>query len=145
MNANNPDPLMAANDKLRQCLAANFQGNENEWTKCVHDALAKVAAAIQVEVGGSEQELQLVGEINPDFKSPVAERHVEATRERMIQLGERVHQLRAEIRQAEDRLPLDLIHVRLRGEELVNALNEVRKADNEFLLDASTSNPGAGD
>jgi hypothetical protein len=146
MNADKTDPLIAANCKLRQCLAEDFHGNETGWSECVHDALAQVAAAIQDQVRDSEQSLKTVGDINPDFQAPFAERHVEWARDRLIQLGERVHQLRADLRNAaETSLPLDQIQMRLRGQEIADGIDDVRHEDDKFLLDAVTSNPGAGD
>ena len=87
-----------------------------------------------------------LGDINPDFvNTPTMERHTEMTRERFIKLGETIHQLRAEIHQLRPTRPYDVPELRLRGEKIVIAVEEVRKNDEKFLIDTGNSNPGAGE
>ncbi len=140
------DPLFALMHRLREALAADFRDRESRWADAVHKVLGELAAEIQEEVRAAEQSKDMVGGINPDFQSsPNTERHVETTRGQMIQLGERVHQLRADIRLACEHPTFEVIPVRLRGEEIATGIENVRQADDKFLLDTFNSNPGAGD
>ena len=140
------DPLFASMHGLRQALAADYRDRDSWWADAVHIALGQVAAAIQGEVQAVEQSLANIGDINPDFQNaPAAERHIQATREQFIRLGEMVHQLRADIRQTGKNNLLDCAQLRLRGQEIANTIEKVRKADERFLLDTINTNPGAGE
>jgi hypothetical protein len=146
MNEVKSDLLVASMHGLRQALAADYRDRDSWWADAVHIALGQAAAAIQEEVQAVEQSMANVGDINPDFQNaPAAERHVQATREQFIRLGEKVHQLRAYIRQAGENHLLDPAQLRLRGQEIADAIEKVRKADEKFLLDTVNSNPGAGE
>jgi hypothetical protein len=146
MNVVKSDRLLASVNTLRHALSAEGSADGRQWGEAVHGALGRVIDAIADEVHAAEQSLKDLGEINPDFQnSPVADRHVTATRDQLIRLREQVHQLRSEIRQLLEMHPLDLVQVRLRGEEIAAAIEKVRAANDKFLLATVNTNPGAGE
>jgi hypothetical protein len=53
--------------------------------------------------------------------------------------------LRADIRQAGEKHLLDPAQLHLRGQDIANTIEKVRKADERFLLDTINTNPGAGE
>jgi len=146
MNEVKTDPLCVAVDKFLSALAAESRSQELVWADGVHLALGRLADAIQQEVQSAEQETKTVGDINPDLQNaPAVERHTQTMRTQLIQLGEKVHQLRTEVRTAREGRTVKSAQLRLLGEELGAALKKVRHAKDEFLLKTFNSNPGAGD
>jgi hypothetical protein len=146
MNQINPDPLVAATEELQRALNADARARSSQWADDVHAALEVLAAAIQEEVQAAEKSTAMVGNINPDFQNaPGTERHVQTTREQLINLGERVHQLRADLRHAGGHHALDLAQMRPRGQELLDAIAKLRHAMDEYLMKTLNTNPGAGE
>jgi hypothetical protein len=141
MNEVKLDPLIAALGEVRAALDADDRRRETQWTDNVHAALGKMAAAIQHEVQGAEKSMDTIGAINPDFHhAPGTERQIQTARAELIQLGERVHQMRADLRKG-----LDAAEVRRTGEVLATAVEKARRAESELLFATLNSNPGAGD
>ena len=142
MNLVHATPLQVCLEELRTALART---RDQDWMDSVHGALADVAAAVQEQVRAAEDELANVGVINPDFRAaPIADRHVEWKRENLIKLGEMVHQLRGEIQKATS-ASADFPLLRQCGQKIADAIEEIQKRDDEFLLKTLNSNPGAGD
>lgn len=132
------------------CLVRNLrhalESGPDRWLDATYEALGHVADAVHDEVGTVEDIPDRLGDINPDFQHvPSTQRHVDTTRNLMIQLGEQAHQLRAEIRQAHEMPPLDLVQLRLRGEEIAGMIEKVEKDDEKFMFETANSNPGAGE
>ncbi len=146
MSQVNIQTLLATTQKLKRAYSAHWQDRESQWASDVHVALGELATAIQDEVQGSEKSMKIVGEINPDFRdAPVTDRHIQANREQLIQLGEQVHQLRADLRSAEERGVFDVDQIRRRCGEIHDALESVRHEDNDFLQNTLNTNLGAGE
>lgn len=134
------DPVFSAVEDLQTMLTGHVSGS-TAWRDDFHLALGRVAAAIQQDVQAAEQEVKHIGSVNEDFKdAPVTQRRVEATRADLIELGERIHQLRADTRAGNS-----VDELRRRGDDLVKRLEAVRHAKNEILLETLNSNPGAGE
>jgi hypothetical protein len=146
MSQANLDRLFTSVRDLRHALAEESLSNAQRWADAVHRALGDMADAIQDAIERAERTMANLGDINPDFQNaPVTERHVALTRDKWIELGEKVHALRAEIRHQPPRQPLDLVKLRLRAAEIADAVAKVREADDRFLLDTFNSNLGAGE
>lgn len=140
------DRLIASAQKLRDALEGPVRESAEPWAKAVHAALGRVAATIQEDVEGVERTKENLGDANPDIQfTPTVDRHIESTRGQLIQLGEIVHHLRADIREASDVRLADVPKIRARGQEIVYAIEKARKDDDKFMLDAVNSNPGAGE
>jgi hypothetical protein len=140
------DQILESVIVLRESLAIDGSNDIPGWAQDIHHALGQLVNAVSDNVRGAEHTADKLGDINPDVQNTAAtDRHVENAREKMIKLGEKAHELRAEIRQTPPRRTLEMIQLRLRGEELVAAIEKVRKADDKFFLDAMNSNPGAGE
>jgi 7-keto-8-aminopelargonate synthetase-like enzyme len=111
----------------------------------VYLALGRLADAIQAEVEKAEHTMKTVGDVNPDLENaPTAERQVTASRDKLIRLGEEVHQFRAEIRRHGSTI-VDAAQVQSQGLALADAIEKVRRTDDHFLLDAFNSNLGSGE
>jgi hypothetical protein len=146
MNQIKLDPLVATVEGLQVAVDAACHGRDSQWADSVHFALGQLAAAIQQQVQAAEKSMEIVGDINPDFQNaPVTERHIEGTREQLIKLGEQVHQLRADIRNARESSVVDAAQIRWRGNEICAAVDKVRHADNEFLQTTFNTDLGAGE
>ena len=140
------DPIFAATKLLRQKLADAPEESDSRWMDKVHDGLARLSDAIQAEIHSAERSREELGDINPDFQNvPGTERRLEKTRKQFIQLGEQVHQLRADLRDMGNVQPLDVIQMRLRCEELLSQTEKVSRDDDRVMLEAANSNPGAGE
>ena len=140
------DQILESVIVLREALAHDGSEDVPSWAQDVHHALGQLVNAVSDSVRGAEQTAAKLGDINPDVQNTAAtDRHVENARAKMIKLGEKAHELRAEIRQTPPRRTLDMIQMRLRGEQLAAAIEKVRKADDKFFLDTMNSNPGAGE
>jgi hypothetical protein len=140
------DKLIASANKLRRTLAAESRDGNQAWAENVFSALGETASAVQEEVRTAEQSKESVGELNPDFEPmPVTERHVDSMRKQMIQLGEQLHQLRADLKQARDGKTVDTAPWRERGQQIADAIEKLRRDDDGYVLEKLNSNPGAGD
>ena len=139
------DPVFAAVQKLRRVLGRDPQANAH-WLDAIHERIGQLSDAIKEQVHSTEHVKAEMGQINPDFQhAPGTERHDDCVREQLIQLNERLHQLRADLRNAKSTQTQDLFELRSRIEELVEEIEHVRKEDDKFILDTVNSNPGAGD
>ena len=146
MNRAQADPIFAATMSMRKKLAGDLSDADARWFDALHDGLAKMSDAIQHELHAAERSREDLGAINRDFESmPGTERMLEATRTQLIQLGEQVHQLRADLRNLGNVQPLDVVQIRLRCEEILDKADAVRHADDKMMLEAVNSNPGAGE
>jgi hypothetical protein len=143
---NRSHTLASATQKLRRIVTPELRDHDSHWADDVYAALGDLAAAIQAQVQVSDQSRQLVGAINPDFQNnPTLDRHVESARERLIGLGEQVHQLRGDMRASHVHLPLNKVQARLRCLEIASAIEEASRSDDKFLLETTNLNPGAGE
>ena len=139
------DPLMDSLETLERALAADFHDREPLWTDEVHSALGRVATALQDQVQGANKSTEAVGAANPEVRAvPTVERQIRQTREQQVNLGERIYQLRARLRNAGDS-PDELNDLRAQAQDLVTTIEKVRLAKIKSLLEALNSNPGAGD
>jgi hypothetical protein len=139
-------PLGAAVQELHRTLDANCRAQESQWAGDVHSALGQLASAIQDEVQAVEKSMKMVGDINPDFQNaPVAERHTQTRRDQLIQLGEQVHRLRADIRTESEWLVIDVAQICKRADVIHDALEQVRLEDDDFLQTTLNTNLGAGE
>jgi hypothetical protein len=146
MNRTQADPIFAATTSLRQKLAADADSADSRWVDVLHDGLAKMSDAIQKELHAAERSREQLGEVNRDFQNvPVTDRMLEATRSKLIQIGEQVHQFRADLRNIGNVQPLDVVQLRLRCEDILDKVEEVRHEDDRMMLEAVNSNPGAGE
>jgi hypothetical protein len=140
------DPVVECLHGLHLALATDHTNDESSWADDVYTALGQVADAIQDEVHEAEQTLDAVAELNPDFQNmPGTERHVDESRTRMIQLAEKIHQLRADIRQGLATATLALPAWQQRSLEIGAAIEKLRRQDTKFVLDTLNTNPGAGE
>lgn len=140
------DPVLSATKQLREFLESPQKADASAWAEDVRKSLGQLATAIQSEVQRSEGVRRDVGEINPDLQnSPTTERHIETSRVQFIQLGEKIHQLRADMNQPGEVKRMDTASVRRRATEIIVDAEATRKADDTFLLDAVNSNPGSGE
>jgi hypothetical protein len=115
------------------------------WLAELHGELTSLLDGIDDEIAMSEA-TDTLGNYCPDLQSaPIAERHAERMRERLLQLGEWVQRLRAEIARSAAPMPLDLIKWTLRGEEIVKTVQRLSDENDEFLLRTLYSDLGAGD
>ena len=140
------DPLVECLHGLHLALATDHTNGESIWAEDVFTALGQVAAAVQDEVHEAEQTLDAVAELNPDFQNMQGtERHVHESRTRLIQLAERIHQLRADIRQGLATATLALPAWQQRSLEICVAIENLHHQDTKFVLDTLNTNPGAGE
>ena len=138
MTQTSVDPLVNSVHRLRDSL----QGEEND----VSERLGELADAIKDQVGDTDQMKKNVGEINTDFQNiPVVERRSEQMRAKLIQLGEQIHQLRADFRRTGEIGPQDGSRLRAKAEQIANEVEAIRVADDKYMLDTVNSNPGSGE
>jgi len=146
MSQSKRDPLFAAMDEFQRALFAEPAGRDLLWADAVHTALGGLAEAVQVDLQTAEREPKLVGDVNPDFQNaPVVERHAETIRVQLIELGENIHQLRAEIRGEREHGFVNTTYLRLLGEKIRSSVEKVRQVDDAFLVMAFNTNLGAGE
>jgi len=132
------DPLINSVHRLREALDTEED--------VVSERLGELADTIKDQVGGTDQKKEKVGEINADFQNvPVVERRTEQMREKFIQLGEQIHQLRADFRRSDEIGPHDGSRLRAKAEQIANEVEAIRVADDKYVLDTVNSNPGSGE
>lgn len=138
MMQTNVDPLLDASHRLREAAKSDVDS--------LHDGLGRLAEVISEQVGSSEQKKAKVGEINSDFQNvPAVERRTEGMRSRLIQIGEQIHQLRADLRRQGEIGPQDTDRLRTKASKIADEVEQIRIEDDKYVLDTVNSNPGAGE
>src|SRR5262249_15280416 len=133
-------------DGLHKALSSEPRGQSSHWAEAVYTALEQIAAAINAEVGDAKEIATEVGDINPALQhAPSTERNAEKARDQLIELGEQVHLLRASIRQGLETKLQDVSQWRLQAQEIIAALQEVRKQEEKLVLSSINTDVGAGE
>jgi hypothetical protein len=146
MNQLQAPPLVATCQELERALDAEDRKRHAAWADDVHFLLGQLAAMIQEDVRAAEKNLEAIDAINPDFQNaPVTERHNLARRAQLIDLGEKIHQLRAELRCVRANQAFDLNQMRRRGKEICATVEKINHASIDFLQTTLNTNPGAGE
>jgi hypothetical protein len=146
MNQLQSPPLDTVCHELERALDSEDRERHAPWADDVHFLLGQLAATIQEDVGAAEMNLEAIDAINPDFQNaPVTERHNLARRAQLITLGEKIHQLRAELRCVRENQGFDLNQMRGRGKEICASVEKIHRASIDFLQTTLNSNPGAGE
>ena len=141
----NTDTLIIAAEDLQDLLGTDFRERLSWWGDNVHFALGQLEASLRDGAQSAETSTEIAVGINPDFQStPFSERRICETRDQLIDLADKVRQLRTEIRDAPHHRLYASVQLDRCVREICSAVKKMRHADNEFLMASLNYDLGAG-